>query len=570
MSAQLPSSSDPVGAPPARFSTHEVFNQPAPLENYNLYLGDRALDDALAFNLPPARLQPARERLAALGAELGTAESFAKAEIANRHTPQLHTHDRRGERRDEIEYHPAYHELMALLMRHGLHTGAWADGTPGAHVERAAGYLLYAEVENGTQCPATMTYGSVPAIRRDPGLSAAWLDKLYSRDYDPRNIPARHKRSVLVGMGMTEKQGGSDVRANTSRAVRAGDAWSITGHKWFLSAPMCDAWLVLAQAERGLSCFFMPRYRPDGTLNAIRIQRLKEKLGNRSNASSEVEFQEAYATLLGDEGRGVPMILEMGVYTRLDCAISGAGLMRQALAQALWNATQREVFGKRLRDQPLMKNVLADLALESEAATALAIRVSRAYDAQVDERERLLARVLTPAAKFWVCKRGAHFAEEAMEAIGGSGYVEESSLARIYREVPVNSIWEGSGNIMCLDVLRALRKSPDIVDALDTELDAARGAHPAYDRFRATLKGRVADAAMHESSGRRLTQDLTLAVQASLLARHAPRAVSEAFCASRLQPEFTGVFGALAPDTPFDALIERAMPAPAPRGQPAR
>jgi len=333
---------------------------------------------------------------------------------------------------------------------------------------------------------------------------------------------------------------------------------------------MCDAWLVLAQAERGLSCFFMPRYRPDGTLNAIRIQRLKEKLGNRSNASSEVEFQEAYATLLGDEGRGVPMILEMGVYTRLDCAISGAGLMRQALAQALWNAAQREVFGKRLRDQPLMKNVLADLALESEAATALAIRVSRAYDAQVDERERLLARVLTPAAKFWVCKRGAHFAEEAMEAIGGSGYVEESSLARIYREVPVNSIWEGSGNIMCLDVLRALRKSPDIVDALDTELDAARGAHPAYDRFRATLKGRVADAAMHESSGRRLTQDLTLAVQASLLARHAPRAVSEAFCASRLQPEFTGVFGALAPDTPFDALIERAMPAPAPRGQPAR
>ena len=570
MSAQLPSSSDPVGAPPARFSTHEVFNQPAPLENYNLYLGDRALDDALAFNLPPARLQPARERLAALGAELGTAESFAKAEIANRHTPQLHTHDRRGERRDEIEYHPAYHELMALLMRHGLHTGAWADGTPGAHVERAAGYLLYAEVENGTQCPATMTYGSVPAIRRDPGLSAAWLDKLYSRDYDPRNIPARDKRSVLVGMGMTEKQGGSDVRANTSRAVRAGDAWSITGHKWFLSAPMCDAWLVLAQTERGLSCFFMPRYRPDGTLNAIRIQRLKEKLGNRSNASSEVEFQEAYATLLGDEGRGVSMILEMGVYTRLDCAISGAGLMRQALAQALWNAAQREVFGKRLRDQPLMKNVLADLALESEAATALAIRVSRAYDAQVDERERLLARVLTPAAKFWVCKRGAHFAEEAMEAIGGSGYVEESSLARIYREVPVNSIWEGSGNIMCLDVLRALRKSPDIVDALDTELDAARGAHPAYDRFRATLKGRVADAAMHESSGRRLTQDLTLAVQASLLARHAPRAVSEAFCASRLQPEFTGVFGALAPDTPFDALIERAMPAPAPRGQPAR
>jgi putative acyl-CoA dehydrogenase len=297
-------------------------------------------------------------------------------------------------------------------------------------------------------------------------------------------------------------------------------------------------------------------------LNAIYIQRLKDKLGNRSNASSEVEFHQAHATLLGEEGRGVPMILEMGVYTRLDCATAGAGLMRQALAQALWNAAQREVFGKRLREQPLMKNVLADLALESEGAIALAIRVSRAYDAQVDERERLLARVLTPAAKFWICKRGAHFAEEAMEAIGGSGYVEENSLARIYREVPVNSIWEGSGNIMCLDVLRALRKGPEVGDALAAELDAARGAHPAYDRFCNALKARLADAAATESSARRLTQDLALAVQASLLARHAPRAVSDAFCASRLQADSGGVFGALAPDTPFDSLIERAMPAP--------
>ena len=564
MSAQLPSSNDPVGAPPSRFSTHEVFNQPAPLENYNLFLGDRALDDALAFNLPPERLKAARERLAALGAELGTSESFAKAATANQYTPRLQTYDRRGNRRDEVEYHPAYHELMALLMRHGLHTGAWADGTPGAHVERAAGYLLYAELENGTQCPATMTYGSVPAIRRDAALSAAWLEKLYSREYDPRNIPARDKRSVLVGMGMTEKQGGSDVRANTTQAVRRGDAWSVTGHKWFLSAPMCDAWLVLAQTARGLSCFFMPRYRPDGTPNAIRIQRLKDKLGNRSNASSEVEFQEAYATLLGEEGRGIPMILEMGVYTRLDCATAGAGLMRQALAQALWYAAQRQAFGKRLREQPLMKNVLADLALESEAATALAIRVSRAYDAQVDERERMLARVLTPTSKFWICKRGAHFAEEAMEAIGGSGYVEENSLARIYREMPVNSIWEGSGNVMCLDVLRALRKSPEVVDAVATELDTARGAHPAYDRFCDALRERLADAATGEASGRRLTQDLALAIQASLLARHAPQTVSDAFCASRLQSGLGGAFGTLAPDTPFGPLIERAMPAAAP------
>ena len=554
MSAQLSPSREPG----------DVFNQPAPLERYNLFAGNRALADALKFNLPRERLDAASSRLAALGAELGTRESFWKGAAANQYVPRLHTHDRYGRRRDEIEYHPAYHDLMALLMRHGLHTGAWADGTAGAHVERAAAYLLYAEVENGTQCPATMTYGSVPAIRRDPVLSAEWLPKLYSREYDPRNLPMPAKRSVLVGMGMTEKQGGSDVRANTTQAARNGQGWSITGHKWFLSAPMSDAWLVLAQSPRGLSCFFLPRYRPDGTLNAIRIQRLKDKLGNRSNASSEVEFEGAYATLLGEEGRGVPMILEMGVYTRLDCAIGSAGLMRQALAQALWHAAQREVFGRRLTEQPLMKNVLADLALESEAATALAIRLSRAYDAQVDERERLLARVLTPASKFWICKRGAHFAEEAMEAIGGNGYVEESSLARIYREMPVNSIWEGSGNIMCLDVLRALRKSPDVVDALAAELLEARGAHPAYDRFCSALKQRLADAAMLEPAARRLTQDLALAVQASLLARHAPAFVAEAFCASRLQDHLGGTFGTLAPQVPFDALLERAMPAPLP------
>jgi putative acyl-CoA dehydrogenase len=549
-------------ARPDPFATHEVTNQPAPLEGYNLFTGDRALADALAVNLPPSRLGPARERLAAFGAELGTPEMFARGAAANRHVPQLYTHDRVGRRRDEVEYHPAYHDLMAVLVRHGLHTGAWADGSAGAHVERAAAYLLYAEVENGTQCPVTMTYGSVPAIRRDARLAAEWLPKLYSRDYDPRNVPVGGKRGALVGMGMTEKQGGSDVRANTTRAERAGTSeWRITGHKWFLSAPMCDAWLVLAQSPGGLSCFFLPRWTPDGAPNAIRIQRLKDKLGNRSNASSEVEFTGAYATLLGEEGRGVPMILEMGVYTRLDCAIGSAGLMRQALAQALWHAAQRRAFGRLLRDQPLMKNVLADLALESEAATALAIRLSRAYDAQVDERERLLARVLTPTAKFWICKRGAHFAEEAMEVIGGSGYVEESSLSRIYREIPVNSIWEGSGNVMCLDVLRALRKAPDVLDAVAAELDGARGAHSAYDRFCAALKARLADAAPHEGGARRLTQDLALAIQASLLARHAPKFVADAFIRSRLAGDTGGAFGTLSPDTPFDDLVARALPA---------
>jgi putative acyl-CoA dehydrogenase len=350
------------------------------------------------------------------------------------------------------------------------------------------------------------------------------------------------------------------VRTNTTRAVPLGAGeYAITGHKWFFSAPMCDAFLVLAQAPRGLACFFMPRRLADGQPNAIRIQRLKDKLGNRSNASSEVEFEEARATLLGEEGRGVPMILEMGVYTRLDCAIGTAGLMRQALAQALWNAAQRQAFGKLLREQPLMKNVLADLALESEAATALVLRLARAYDGE-DARERLLRRVLTPAAKFWVCKRGSHFGQEAMEAVGGSGYVEEQVLARIYREMPLNSIWEGAGNVMCLDVLRALRKAPDVIEAVAAELDAAAGKHRAYDAFSASLKDRLADAAEHESAARRLTQDLALALQASLLARHTPPEVFESFVRARLGADWSGAFGTLAPNLPFDALIERAMP----------
>jgi putative acyl-CoA dehydrogenase len=371
-------------------------------------------------------------------------------------------------------------------------------------------------------------------------------------------VYSRHKDAALIGMGLTEKQGGSDVRTNTTRAEPlAGGAYAITGHKWFLSAPMCDAFLVLAQAPGGLACFFMPRRLPDGSANAIRIQRLKDKLGNRSNASAEVEFEQARATLLGAEGRGVPMILEMGVYTRLDCAIGTAGLMRQALSQALCNAAQRQAFGKLLKDQPLMKNVLADLALESEAATALVLRLSKAYDS---EDERLLRRVLTPAAKFWVCKRGSHFGQEAMEAVGGNGYVEEQVLARIYREMPLNSIWEGAGNVMCLDVLRALRKAPDVVDAVCAELDAAGGRHRAYDAFCAALKDRLADAAGHESAARRLTQDLALALQASLLARHAPPEVCESFVRSRLGADWTGAFGTLAPQLPFDALIERAMP----------
>jgi putative acyl-CoA dehydrogenase len=530
-------------------ATHEVLNQSAPLEDYNVFSGNVALHDALAFNLPRERLPGARERLSGLGAELGRRDTLALADAANRHAPELKTHDARGRRRDEVEFHPAWHAMIAIAFRHGLHSAPWSAPGAGAHVERAAGYLLYSEIENGTQCPVTMTYGAVPAIRADPKIAAHWLPRVYSRETD----------AALIGMGLTEKQGGSDVRTNTTRALPRGDGtYAITGHKWFLSAPMCDAFLVLAQAPGGLSCFFMPRLRADGSVNGILIQRLKDKLGNRSNASSEVEFEDAQATRLGEEGRGVPMILEMGVYTRLDCAIGTAGLMRQALSQALWNAAQRQAFGRLLKDQPLMKNVLAELALESEAATALVLRLSRAYDS---DDEKLLRRVLTPAAKFWVCKRGSHFGQEAMEAVGGNGYVEEQVLARIYREMPLNSIWEGAGNVMCLDVLRALRKAPDVIAALAAELDAAAGRTRAYDAFSASLKDRLADAAEHESSARRLTQDLALALQASLLARHAPDFVFEAFVASRLGADWTGAFGTLAPNAPFDALIARAMPA---------
>ncbi|MGH8707906.1 MAG: acyl-CoA dehydrogenase family protein, partial [Burkholderiales bacterium] len=470
------------------------------------------------------------------------------AAAANRYPPELKTHDARGRRRDEVEFHPAWHELLALALKYGLHSAPWSEPGPGAHVERAAAYLLYSEVENGTQCPVTMTYGAVPALKANAAIASEWLPRIYSRAPD----------AALVGMGMTEKQGGSDVRANTTRAVALGGGeYAITGHKWFFSAPMCDAFLVLAQAPGGLSCFLMPRLLADGARNAIRIQRLKDKLGNRSNASSEVEFEQARATLLGEEGRGVPMILEMGVYTRLDCAIGTAGLMRQALAQALWNAAQRKAFGKLLKDQPLMQNVLADLALEAEAACALVLRLARAYDTQ---DEQPLRRVLTPAAKFWICKRGSHFAQEAMEAIGGNGYVEEQALARIYREMPLNSIWEGAGNVMCLDVLRALRKGPEVVAALAAELDAASGKHRAYDAFCAALKDRLADAAAQESAARRLTQDLALALQASLLARHAPPEVFESFVRSRLGADWTGAFGALAPGLPFAEIIDRAMP----------
>ena len=453
--------------------------------------------------------------------------------------------------------------MMALAVGAGVHAAPWAEPKPGAHVARAAGVVMQCQIEAGAQCPVTMTYGAVPALRRAGALAAEWLPRIYSRRYDPRFRPAAEKTGALIGMGMTEKQGGSDLRANVTRAEPLGPGgpgaeYRISGHKWFMSAPMCDAFLILAQAPGGLTCFFLPRWTPDGRLNAIRIQRLKDKLGNKSNASSEVEFHGAAAWAIGEEGRGIPTIIEMGTYTRLDCALGTAGLMRQAVAQAVHHASHRTAFQRRLADQPLMQNVLADIAIESEAATVLALRLARAFDAEHDAGETALRRLLTPAAKFYVCKRGAALAAEAMEVLGGNGYVEESAMPRLYREMPVNSIWEGSGNVMCLDVLRALQRAPDAAEAYRAEVALAQGANRRLDRFLADLATELADASESETRARRLTERLVLALQAALLARHAPSAVSDAFCASRLERDWGGTFGTLPPGLDFPGIIERA------------
>lgn len=543
-------------------ATHEVFNQPAPLVDYNLYETNRPLQDALRFNAP----QLDTAALSCLGAAVGTAEMQTHARLANAHTPQLHSHDRQGRRIDQVEFHPSYHSLMAAAVGAGLHGTPWVGEGTSPHVQRAAGFMLFTELEPSVLCPISMSYAATPALRRNPAVYAEWGPKLTSRAYDPPLKPLGQKAGVTMGMGMTEKQGGSDVRANTTQAVADGsDAWGaryrITGHKWFFSAPMCDAFLVLAQAPGGLSCFFLPRVLPDGTLNALYIQRLKDKLGNKANASSEVEFVQAAAWLVGEEGRGVPQILEMGTMTRLDCALGTSGLMRQALVLALNHTRQRLAFGKSLIEQDLMRNVLADLALESEAATALSIRLARAFDRPGDAHEQLMARLLTPVAKFWICKRGAGYAQEAMECLGGNGYVEEGGegvMARIYREMPVNSIWEGAGNIMALDLLRALHKG-DVASALAQELAPALGQHAALDRLARSLPQRV-EAMATEIEARRLAQDVALAVQAALLAQSAPAAVFAAFCASRLNGDWGQTFGSLGANTDFSAILARALP----------
>jgi len=543
-------------------ATHEVLNQPAPLVDYNLFATNRPLQDALKLNAP----QLDTASLDALGATMGTAEMQAHARLANVHTPQLRSHDRWGRRIDQVEFHPSYHALMGAAVGAGLHGTPWKGEGVSPHVLFSADVTATTETEPSILCPISMSYAATPALRRNAAIHADWGPKLTSRSYDPDLKVYTQKAGVTMGMGMTEKQGGSDVRANTTQAVPDGqDGWGqrfrLTGHKWFFSAPMCDAFLVLAQSPGGLSCFFLPRVLPDGTLNALYIQRLKDKLGNKANASSEVEFVQAAAWLVGEEGRGVPQILEMGSMTRLDCALGTSGLMRQALALALNHTRQRQAFGKALIEHELMRNVLADLALESEAATALALRVARAFDRPGDAQEQLMARLLTPIAKFWICKRGSAFAQEAMECLGGNGYVEEGGegvMARIYREMPVNSIWEGAGNIMALDLLRA-RRLGDAAAALAQELAPARGMHRALDALAQSLPQRV-EAMASELEARRLTQDVALAVQAALLAQSAPAAVFAAFCDSRLAGDWGQTFGSLGGGTDFTAILARALP----------
>jgi putative acyl-CoA dehydrogenase len=550
----------------ANASTHEVFNQSTPLVGANVYAGHRALRDALR-DLAPGLDEGL---LLAAGAELGSADMLAHARLANAHGPVLRTHDRFGRRIDEVEFHPSYHALMAQACQLGLHGAPWAEG-PGAHMQRAAAFIAFTELEPSTLCPISMSYAVAPALRANAKVQSSFGPLLAARDYDARFIPASGKRAVTMGMGMTEKQGGSDVRANTTRAVFEdegdwGRRYSITGHKWFFSAPMCDAFLVLAQLPAGLSCFFLPRWRADGSLNAVRIQRLKHKLGNQANASSEVEFDGAEAWLVGEEGRGVPQILAMGAITRLDCALGTAGLMRGALALALHHCAERQAFGRRLIDQPLMQNVLADLALEAEAATALAMRVAATVErsengADPQGHEAVLRRVLTPIAKFWVCKRGAGFAQEAMECLGGNGYVEadgEGVMARIYREMPLNSIWEGAGNIMALDLLRALRGA-DVAAALDHEFEPLRDAPAAVQATRGAVLLAI-DGSVDETEARSLARDLALLAQAACLRRHAPEAVFDSFCASRFGSVAADVYGRLRAAAPMEALIERAMP----------
>ncbi|MCP1576240.1 putative acyl-CoA dehydrogenase [Herbaspirillum rubrisubalbicans] len=546
--------------------THDISNQAPDLCDYNLYRNDAALVEAVQRE--GAHWHDCT--LASQGEVLGTAEMSELAALANQHSPVLRTHDRTGHRIDVVDFHPAWHTLLEQLRRAGLHALPWMQPGDGAHAARAAGYFLHAQVEAGSLCPTTMTFAAIPVLQQEAALFAQLRTRLFSREHDGRDLPMMHKRSILIGMGMTEKQGGSDVRSNASVAMPAdalqqgrGAAYLLTGHKWFFSAPMCDAHLMLARTENGLSCFFVPRWLPDGKRNPVLIQRLKDKLGNRSNSSSEVEFEEALGIMVGEDGRGIPTIIEMANHTRLDCVIGSAALMRQALVQAIHHARHRSAFGRLLAEQPLMRAVLADLALESEAATMLMLRLAHAFDAPDDPLQRAWKRIVTPAAKFWICKRALEFTGECMEVWGGNGYVENGPMARLYREAPVNSIWEGSGNVMCLDVLRAIEREAEGFALLLMALDDAAAVHPALaQRVRDLKQWLAAPEEQRQAGARRLVQQLVLALQMMLMLRHAPGESAEAFLASRCDRDGGRVYGTLAATSlaTQQAILQRAWP----------
>jgi putative acyl-CoA dehydrogenase len=539
-------------------------NQVPPLTGYNLFLTDRTLVKAIERE----DASWAREQISELGRLLGSAEAQQWGFDANENTPVLHTHDRHGNRRDEVVFHPSWHQLMRTSIENRLHSLPWIEQRKGASVARAALMMLTAQNEAGHTCPVSMTFSAVAALRAEPDLARQWEPRILSSIYDPKFVPAEEKSGVLVGMGMTEKQGGSDVRANVTRAERIGSSreYLITGHKWFCSAPMCDAFLILAQTAKGLSCFLLPRWTSPGQRNNFHIQRLKDKLGNRSNASSEVEFIQAWAHLVGEEGRGVHTIIEMVNHTRLDCAIAAAALMRQALVQAVHHARSRRAFGKLLIEQPLMRNVLADLAVESEAATLLMVRLASSFDARCNnERERAFCRIATAIAKYWLCKRAPVQVSEALECLGGNGYVEESIMPRLYREAPLYSIWEGSGNVICLDVLRALGKEPAAAEALLDELKSTAGADKRLDTFVTKLaddlSGKTSNGLFQgrsatEFSARGLTEAVALALQASLILRYSSPEVAEAFIASRLSGQHGQSFGTLRTEAAAGHILE--------------
>lgn len=541
--------------------THSLTNLSNELCDYNMFTQDKALVAAVTRE----GAQWAQDALTDFGKLTGSAQYLELGHLANKHIPEFESHDRFGNRIDQVNFHPAYHQFMKTAIEHGLHASPWTAPGPGAHVARAAKTYLHTQVEAGHGCPITMTFAAVPTLRLQPDLASVWEPKITARVYDPRNVSFENKHGLTIGMAMTEKQGGSDVRTNSTRAYPVGaggpgQLYELVGHKYFVSAPMCDAFLVLAQTAAGLSCFLLPRWRPDGTRNALQILRLKKKMGNASNASSETELRGALAWMVGEEGRGVRNIIEMVSMTRFDCMVGSSAGMRMAASQALHHCSVRSAFGKVLNQQPLMQNVLADLALESEAALTLSMRIARAMDNRADEHEDLLVRLVTAVGKYWICKRTPNHAYESMECIGGSGVMEDSPMPRLYREAPINAIWEGSGNVQCLDVLRALSKTPGVLEAFFTEVGTSKGAHPLLESYVAALATDLKNPQALEYRARDLVDRLALALQASLLVRHAPVFVSDAFCLSRLEQRGHHNYGTLPRGIDCAAIITRATP----------